>query len=257
MNESAALSSSPASRSSAGEDVFGPGPTRTQSIVDIVIYIVAGFVFYGIEEWLRAIDKFPYPGLFDGAFALIAAFFVGIFLMKWRGQTIAAFGLRRPRRRWWFVPLWGLAIFAANVVAQLTIVPLLAQLFKLPPVDLSRYDIMAGNLKLFLIATPGAMITGGFMEEVIYRGMMIDRIGRIFGGDRRALWIGAALCGVPFGLIHFEWGIGGMFTTAVMGSLLGLFYIGTKRNLWPLIAAHATLDFLLMLQVYLGMTQAN
>lgn len=28
----------------------------------------------------------------------------------------------------------------------------------------------------------------------------------------------------------------------------------TRRNLWPLIAGHATLDLLLMLQVYLGMT---
>ena len=58
---------------------------------------------------------------------------------------------------------------------------------------------------------------------------------------------------MPFGLIHFKWGIGGMVSTAVMGATLGLMYLATRRNLWPLIAAHATLEFLLMWQVYMGM----
>jgi membrane protease YdiL (CAAX protease family) len=96
------------------------------------------------------------------------------------------------------------------------------------------------------------MITGGFMEEFLYRGLMIDRLGRIFGGGKRALWLAAILNGVPFGLIHFEWGIGGILMTAVMGLVMGLMFLATRRNLWPLVLAHATLDFLLLLQVYLG-----
>ena len=137
-------------------------------------------------------------------------------------------------------------------MAQLTLLPALAYLLKVGPPDFSRYDILRGNLKLFLIATPGAMITGGFIEEYIYRGLMIDRLSRIFGGSKRALIYAALLNGVPFGLIHFQWGIGGMLVTAVMGSVLGVMYLATKRNLWPLIAAHATLDALLMTQVYFG-----
>ena len=53
-------------------------------------------------------------------------------------------------------------------------------------------------------------------------------------------------------MIHFEWGIGGILVTTVMGSVLGLMFLMTKRNLWPLIAAHATLDAILMIQVYAG-----
>ena len=62
----------------------------------------------------------------------------------------------------------------------------------------------------------------------------------------------AVLSGIAFGLIHFEWGFGGIVSTAVMGATLGFMFLATRRNLWPLIAAHATLDFILMLQVYLG-----
>lgn len=41
-----------------------------------------------------------------------------------------------------------------------------------------------------------------------------------------------------------------MLVTTVMGSILGLMYRVTRRNLWPLIAAHAALDAIMLLQVY-------
>jgi membrane protease YdiL (CAAX protease family) len=228
---------------------LGPGPSRVGALVDILIYVAAGLVFYGIEEALRAADRFPFPGVFDGGMTLVASFFVVVALMKWRGQSWPAFGLKRPER-WWTIPVWGLVIIVVNIVGQLAVVPLLAALVKAPAPDLSRYNIIYQNLPMLLIVMPGAMITGGFIEEFIYRGMMIDRLGRAFGGGRRGLILAALLNGVPFGLIHFEWGFGGMLVTTVMGSILGIMYLVTKRNLWPLIAAHASLDAILMLQVY-------
>lgn len=234
----------------------GTGPGRAGSLIDIVIYVAMAFGFWEIEEALRAADKFPYPGLFDGGMALVLSFFVVTALMKWRGQSWSDFGLKRPTR-WWFIPVWGLAVIAANIVAQLTLVPLIALLTNAPSPDFSRYDILTGNLRLTLISAAGAMITGGFIEEFIYRGMMIDRLSRIFGGGRRAVVFAALLNGVPFGLIHFQWGVGGMLLTAVMGSVLGLMYLATKRNLWPLIAGHATLDAILMSQVYLGVISSG
>ena len=230
---------------------LSPRPGRKGAWVDIVIYLAAALGFYGIEEALRAADMFPFPGLFDGGMSQVASFFVVVALMKWRGQSWRDFGLKRPRR-WWTIPLWGFIILVVTVVAQLTVVPLLAKLLNAPEPDFSRYDILYQNLPLLLIAAPGAMITGGFIEEYIYRGLMIDRLARILGGGRRGIVLAAILSGVPFGLIHFEWGVGGILTTAVMGTVLGLMYLATRRNLWPLIAAHATLDLLLMLQVYFG-----
>ena len=41
-----------------------------------------------------------------------------------------------------------------------------------------------------------------------------------------------------------------------MGAGLGLMDLATRRNPWPLVAAHAVLDLLLMRQVYAGMLSA-
>ncbi|HXV13927.1 MAG TPA: type II CAAX endopeptidase family protein [Candidatus Krumholzibacteria bacterium] len=228
------------------------GPDRSAAIIDVVVYLVAVVVFWGVEEWLRSIGRFPLPGLLDGAPSLVASFFVVVALMKRRGQRWSDFGLVRPRR-WWLVPAWGLVVMVVHVASQMTIVPLLSSLLHVPPPDFSKYDPLRGNLKLFLFVTPGAMITGGFIEEFVYRGMMFDRLARIVGGTgRRTVLAAALLCGIPFGLAHFQWGVGGVLVTAVMGSMLGLMYLATRRNLWPLVFGHAALDFLLLLQVYLG-----
>jgi membrane protease YdiL (CAAX protease family) len=204
-----------------------------------------------VEEWVRAAGRFPLPGLLDGAPTLVGSFFVAVGLMRRRGQGWDAFGLKRPRR-WWSIPAWGFVVLVVNVVAQLTVVPLLSALLNVPPADLTRYDAMRGNLKVFAIVTPGAMLTGGFMEEFLYRGMMIDRLARILGGGKRSALFAALACGIPFGLVHFQWGVGGILLTTVMGTVLGLMYLATRRNLWPLVIGHATMDFILLLQVYRG-----
>ncbi|UCH83076.1 MAG: CPBP family intramembrane metalloprotease [Candidatus Latescibacterota bacterium] len=226
-------------------------PGRSTAGADILIYLVVAFGLWELEELLRRVGAYPYPGLFDGGMSLILSFVLVWGLVKWRAQRWRDLGLKKPAR-WWTIPLWGVVVLVVSIVAQLTIVPLLARLLNVPPPDLSRYDAVTGNFGLFLICAGGSMVTGGFVEEVIYRGFMIDRLGRLFGGGKTGVRVAALACGIPFGLVHFQWGIGGMMVTAVMGSVLGIMYLVTKRNLWPLIAAHATMDFILMLQVYLG-----
>ena len=234
-----------------GTGLTAAGPGRGGAIFDIGVYLLVGGLLYLLEEWLRAAGLFPFPEAFSGVVALVGAFFFGLWLVRRRGQRLSDLGLRTPRR-WWHVPVFGLVVMVVTILAQLTVVPLLAVALHLPQPDFSKYSSIVGNLPLLLITIPGTMITGGFMEEVIYRGFLFDRFMRILGpGRRNPLWA-ALLCGVPFGLIHFEWGIGGILTTGVMGSVLGLMFLMTKRNLWPLIAAHATLDAILMIQVYLG-----
>lgn len=231
---------------------IGPGPGRLGALLDIIVYLAAAGAFFGVEEILRAVGWFPYPGLFDGALSLLLGFFVVAWLMRWRGQSWPALGLKRPAR-WWTIPVWAIAVLAATIVMQVTLVPLLARAFDLPPPELSRYDAIVGNFPLFAASALGAMLTGGFIEEFIYRGLMVDRLARLFGGTKGAVVLAALLCGAPFGLIHFRWGIGGMMSTTVMGATLGLMYLATRRNLWPLIAAHALLDLLLLYQIYAGM----
>jgi membrane protease YdiL (CAAX protease family) len=221
--------------------------SRWTAAADILLTLAASGVLYGLEMGLQSVGLLPESGMYTGAITLVGTlFFVG-WLVRWRGQRLAVLGLRRPPT-WWFVPAWGLAILVVNVAAQLTVVPALASLLRLPAPDVSQYDALRGNLALFVVASLGAMFTGGFIEEVLYRGLM----ARVFGGGRRGELLAALGCGVPFGLIHYEWGPGGIFLTAVMGAIQGLMYLVTRRNLWPLVAAHAAMDLILLLQAYLG-----
>jgi len=236
-----------------------PGPptrareeSRWSAAVDILLTLGVAGVLYGLELGLQRLGFLPESGMFTGAITLVGLFFFVWWLVRWRGESLAVLGLWRPPA-WWFVPAWGLAVFVVNIAAQLTVAPALASLFDLPAPDVSQYNLLHGNAGLFVVAALGSMVTGGFIEEVVYRGLMVDRLARVFGGGLRGRVIGALGCGIPFGLIHYEWGVGGILVTAVMGAVLGLMYLATRRNLWPLVAAHAALDLILMVQAYLGM----
>ncbi|HEX9186801.1 MAG TPA: CPBP family intramembrane glutamic endopeptidase [Vicinamibacteria bacterium] len=234
-----------------GDAVVDREPGRGAAAVDILLTVAVSGLLYAGEMGLQSVGLLPASGLYTGALTLVGAFLFVWWLVRWRGESLAVLGLRRPPT-WWFVPAWGLVVFAVNVLAQITVVPALAALLGLPAADVSQYAVLRGNLPLFLAASVGSMITGGFIEEVVYRGLMVDRLARVFGGGRRGRVLGALACGLPFGLIHFEWGVGGVLVTAVMGSVLGLMFLATRRNLWPLVAAHAALDLALMVQAYLG-----
>lgn len=225
---------------------------RWAAALDILMVLLVGAALYALEMGLQSLRVLPGSGMYTGALSLVGTFASVLWLVRWRGQGVGVLGLRRPPT-WWFVPAWGFAVVVVTILLQVTLVPALASLFNLPPPDVSQYSALRGDLVLFVFAALGSMFTGGFIEEVVYRGLMVDRLSTIFGGGRRGRLLGALTCGVPFGLIHFEWGLGGIFVTAVMGSTLGLMFLVTRRNLWPLVAAHASMDFILMLQAYLGM----
>lgn len=225
--------------------------TRAQAAADILLVVLAALAAYAFEEALRELGFFPFPAAFDGVLTLVTAFAAAAAILRWRGHDWSRIGLRKPPN-WWFIPVWALVVLVVNAVFQSTLVPFLAGALQLDPPDFSRYDVIYQNLPMLLLVAAGAMVTGGFIEEFIYRGLMIDRLSVIFGGGRVGLVAAALLNGLPFGLIHFEWGIGGILMTTVMGSVLGLMFLVTRRNLWPLIVAHATLDGVLMTLLYFG-----
>lgn len=118
--------------------------------------------------------------------------------------------------------------------------------------DMSGYDYLRGNLPMLLLALAAVWVVSSFGEEVIYRGFLMTRIAEM-GGNTTLAW-GAALVAsaVVFGAVHFDWGIVGIVQTTCMGLALAAAYLLVKRNLWVLVLAHAGMDTLLLVQVYLG-----
>lgn len=68
-------------------------------------------------------------------------------------------------------------------------------------------------------------------------------------GTERARLFGQAAF---FGLAYACQGIGGVFLTGSIGLIFGAFYLILKRNLWPFILAHGTIDTVSVIQLYPG-----
>jgi hypothetical protein len=61
----------------------------------------------------------------------------------------------------------------------------------------------------------------------------------------------AVLCqAVVFGLVHFQWGFGGIIVTAIMGAVWGFAFLLCGRNLWIVIIAHSMAHVALLAQLY-------
>lgn len=52
------------------------------------------------------------------------------------------------------------------------------------------------------------------------------------------------------GAIHFQWGIGGMLMTCIMGAAWGTAHLLCGHNLWILILAHSSGHLLFVTQLY-------
>lgn len=177
---------------------------------------------------------------------------VAIFvLLRAAGEPWADLGLRRPAS--WPKTL-GLAILCAaglQALSTLVVLPLLRAIGA-PLPDLGRFAALEGNLPMLLTFLVVSWTTAGFGEEVIWRGFVMGRLARLFGGERRAWIVALVATSVIFGLLHLYQGITGVVLTGVAGLFLGLLYLAGGRNLWLPILTHALTDTSSFLVLYFG-----
>ena len=118
--------------------------------------------------------------------------------------------------------------------------------------DMSRYNFLQGNLGMLIFSIIGILMVSSFGEEMIYRGFLINRISQLLPNSNKFKYLAVVLSSVIFGLVHYEWGPMGMVQTGFMGLALGICYIIFKKNLMITFLAHAYMDIILMVQMYLG-----
>ncbi len=118
--------------------------------------------------------------------------------------------------------------------------------------NMSGYDYLKDNFGMLILTLGGVYIVSSFGEEVIYRAFLINRISELGQTTKKATIIAVILSSIIFGLVHYEWGPMGIVQTGFMGLALGICYIKLKRRLWILILAHAYMDTILMIQMYIS-----
>jgi membrane protease YdiL (CAAX protease family) len=211
-----------------------------------VVALVSALAFLGE---MAAADLLPWGDEARGVIAVLTGAAAAVAVTLLRGGTLAELGFRRPRR-WATVPLWALAIFVVFVVAQNVGPLLIAYFVDLPQPDMSRYDFVRGNLGAAISLAIVLPMTAAIPEEILYRGFLIERLTHLLAGARGANVIAVLIQALVFGSVHFQWGIGGMFATAIMGTVWGFAYLLCGRNIWIVIIAHSLAHVALAMQLY-------
>jgi membrane protease YdiL (CAAX protease family) len=99
--------------------------------------------------------------------------------------------------------------------------------------EAQRYD------QISLWAISFMVLRAGVVEELFYRGYIMERLEEISGR-----WLVYFLLpAIIFGLLHFRQGVGGILISFVLGLILAWFY-WKKRDLKANIIAHFLVDFI-------------
>ena len=220
-------------------------------LIDIVIVVaVSGLAFY-LENLAIDFGWIPFGTEVRGVIAVLAGAFAAVGVVLRRGGTLADLGFKRPAR-WAAVPFQVAGILVAFIAMQ-SLAPLLVSSFiSIPEPDLSRYDSIAGNLGAAIAMALILPLTASIPEEIIYRGFLIGRLSEIFGRNTGGASLAVLIQALVFGAIHFQWGIGGMILTLMMGIVWGIAYLLCGRNLLIVILAHSGGHILFVIQLYLA-----
>ena len=176
--------------------------------------------------------------------------------IKLRGQKWSDFGLTSGRinlkgsmrilLRSLLVCILGLSgyILGSIIMANISGMPESA--------DMSNYEYFHNNIFMLIITLIGVYIVSSFGEEVVYRAFLINRISELGLDSKYGKMAAVLISAVIFGLVHLEWGPTGIVSTGLMGLVMGICYLKFKKKLWILVLAHAYMDTILLVQVYVA-----
>jgi membrane protease YdiL (CAAX protease family) len=171
---------------------------------------------------------------------------------KIRGSTWSDFGLGRPKS-WGRTILLGLAVTVAFLVSFALLLSLVELVVPLPPEDMGRFAFMRGSLLNVIFNVIAVWFTAGFLEEIGWRAYLMNRLIDLQGSTTKFAWaislVGSAII---FGMGHTYQGPGGVIKIITAGLLLGGAFLAVRRNLWPLVIAHALADTISFVQHYFG-----
>jgi len=227
-------------------------------LLEIAVVFVPLYVLLFISNRLGGDDFLPLGGELSllggplvnlGLVVTIASFWV---VSKIRGSTWSDFGAARPKS-WGRTILMGIGVTLGIIVSFTLLMPLITLAFPNTQVDNSRFDILHGNLPNLILNVVAAWFTAAFLEELLWRGYLMNRLLDLQGKKTKLAWV-VSLVGsaIIFGLGHTYQGLGGVIRIAVIGLLFGASFLSARRNLWPVIIAHALLDTIGFVGDYFG-----
>lgn len=187
---------------------------------------------------------------FPGILLVFPLVWISLWLRKlgWKGV-----GLRRPPNWLRTVALGVLTGIMAQLLAVWLIDPLLVQLTG-QPFDLSDFRRIPGNAPNLLAYIVIGWLLGAFLEEMVYRGYMINRFVDLFRSKRLGSVVGVMVGSLLFAIGHLNLGIASVLETFLFSLLYSALYLAAVKNLWLPIISHGIYNTTFFVLVYLGYT---
>jgi membrane protease YdiL (CAAX protease family) len=163
------------------------------------------------------------------------SFLVFLWIPKVEKKDMASIGLGRFKRRHL---VWGVLVYLLVLVASSL------SGFVLQSVGLPSLRSLQPLIKGYGFATLfGLFLTGTFLEEVFYRGYLIERVAVL----TRHKWAPALVSWLLFMLVHLKFfGVGPTIDTGIISAALVLVYL-KEKSIWPCIVVHGINDLLAFL----------
>jgi len=204
------------------------------------VYAVGLTIVFGVEFILRDFFLPENANNISIDLALIGewvalSFLVFLWVPKVEKKNMASIGLGKFKRRHlgWGVLDYILVLVASSISG-----------FVLQSVGLSSLRSLQPLLKGYDFATLfGLFLTGTFLEEVFYRGYLIERMTIL----TRHRWVAAFMSWLLFTIVHLKFfGLGPTIDVSVISGALVLLYM-KEKSIWPCIVVHGINDALAFL----------
>ena len=227
-----------------------PRNIKSRLLLEILVTFLPIILLGGIGTWLGT-DTFLGGTVLILGYAL--SILVATFVLKSHGRNWQDIGLARPDS-WPRTVLLGIgalaALFIMTVLLQMLVLNLPGS--EVPPIDQSRFNLLEGNLAVFLLFVVLAWTTIAFGEEMIYRAFLIIQLGDVFPNSKFGAALVLLTSSLIFGLAHLVEGPLGIAQTFFMGLIFGAFYLRTDRNLWVTIIAHGLANSIRFYFLFIG-----
>ena len=119
--------------------------------------------------------------------------------------------------------------------------------------DVSQYASIQGNVPILIVWILIGWVLGAFVEEMIYRGYLLNRFTDLFGQNGAGWTIGLLASSAFFALGHAYLGISGVVQTFIEACFWAVLYLGGRRNLWLPVIGHGVTNTIAFILMYLGL----
>jgi hypothetical protein len=178
--------------------------------------------------------------LVGGLFAIGAYTLVALFSDHASMQQL---GLTIPVS--WFTTIGFAVAWLALMLAYSPLADRLATRWVNKPPTLEAFRALQQSKSKLLIGIVVAWVLGGFLEELIFRGIILQSLAALVSAWFVApMATGIAVCAAAAGagLIHLYQGLRAVVIVTQLSVLFGLLFVVSGHNLWAVILCHGLYD---------------